>query len=61
MQESYVQLGIEFKERVNLTINNTIMVIGEIKEMYFPTNCLLTDGYLDIEKAGTLACTGLDS
>lgn len=61
VQESYVQLGIEFKERVNLTINNTIMVIGEIKEIHFPTNCLLTDGYLDIEKAGTLACTGLDS
>ena len=59
--ESHIQLGIEFKERINLTINNTIMIIGEIKEMYFPTDCLLEDGYLDIEKAGTIACTGLDS
>jgi flavin reductase (DIM6/NTAB) family NADH-FMN oxidoreductase RutF len=59
--ESHIQLGIEFKERINLTINNTIMIIGEIKEMYFPTHCLLEDGYLDIEKAGTIACTGLDS
>lgn len=59
--ESQIQLGIEFKERINLTINNTIMIIGEIKEMYFPTDCLLEDGYLDIEKAGTIACTGLDS
>jgi flavin reductase (DIM6/NTAB) family NADH-FMN oxidoreductase RutF len=59
--ESQIQLGIEFKERINLTINNTIMIIGEIREMYFPTDCLLEDGYLDIEKAGTIACTGLDS
>jgi flavin reductase (DIM6/NTAB) family NADH-FMN oxidoreductase RutF len=59
--ESQIQLGIEFKERINLTINNTIMIIGEIKEIYFPTDCLLEDGYLDIEKAGTIACTGLDS
>jgi len=59
--ESNVQLGIEFKERINLTINNTIMIIGEIKEMHFPTDCLLADGYLDIEKAGSIACTGLDS
>jgi flavin reductase (DIM6/NTAB) family NADH-FMN oxidoreductase RutF len=59
--ESHIQLGIEFKERINLTINNTILIIGEIKEMYFPTHCLLEDGYLDIEKAGTIACTGLDS
>lgn len=59
--ESAIQLGIEFKERINLTINNTIMIIGEIKEIYFPTACLQADGYLDIEKAGTIACTGLDS
>jgi len=59
--ESAIQLGIEFKDRINLTINNTIMIIGEIKEIYFPTACLQADGYLDIEKAGTIACTGLDS
>jgi len=58
--ESRIQLGVEFKERINLTINNTILIVGEIKEMYFPRHCLQTDGYLDIEKAGTIACTGLD-
>jgi len=61
VKESNIQLGIEFKERINLSINNTIMMIGEIREMYFPTNCLQPDGYLDIEKAGTITCTGLDS
>jgi len=61
VEESNIQLAIEFKERINLAINNTIMIIGEIKEMHFPTNCLQADGYLDIEKAGSIACTGLDS
>jgi flavin reductase (DIM6/NTAB) family NADH-FMN oxidoreductase RutF len=61
VEESTIQLGIEFKERINLTINNTIMIIGEIKDMYFPSHCLATDGFLDIEKAGTIACSGLDS
>ncbi len=37
------------------------MVIGEIKNIYFPENCLQEDGYLDIEKAGTITCSGLDS
>jgi flavin reductase (DIM6/NTAB) family NADH-FMN oxidoreductase RutF len=54
-------LGVEFKERVHLTINNTLLIIGEIKEMYFPENCLQDDGYIDIEKAGSIACSGLDS
>ncbi|MEK0422441.1 MAG: hypothetical protein RLZ95_351 [Bacteroidota bacterium] len=60
VEESSIQLGIEFKERVYLSINNTLLIIGEIKEMYFPTDCLQEDGYIDIEKAGTIACSGLD-
>ncbi len=61
VKESVIQLEVEFKERIKLTINNTIMIIGEIKELYFPGDCLCEDGYLDIEKAGTISCTGLDS
>lgn len=61
VEESNIQLGIEFKTRMNLSINNTIMIIGEIQEMHFPADCLASDGYLDIEKAGTIACSGLDS
>lgn len=59
--ESAVQLGVEFKERIQLSINKTMLIIGEIKEMYYPSDCLQSDGYLDIEKAGTIACSGLDS
>jgi flavin reductase (DIM6/NTAB) family NADH-FMN oxidoreductase RutF len=61
VKESIIQLGVEFKERIDLTINNTTMVIGEINQLYFPGDCLCEDGYLDIEKAGTISCTGLDS
>lgn len=61
VKESVIQLAINFKERIDLTMNNTIMVIGEINQLYFPEDCLCEDGYLDIEKAGTISCTGLDS
>lgn len=61
VKESMIQLGVNFKEHIDLTINNTIMVIGEINQLYFPDDCLCDDGYLDIEKAGTISCTGLDS
>jgi hypothetical protein len=37
------------------------MIIGEIKEVYIPENCLCEDGFLDLEKANTLTCSGLDS
>jgi flavin reductase (DIM6/NTAB) family NADH-FMN oxidoreductase RutF len=61
VKESIVQLAVEFRERINLAINNTILIIGEIKQLYFPSDCLHEDGYLDIEKAGTVSCSGLDS
>ncbi|EMY3557710.1 flavin reductase [Flavobacterium psychrophilum] len=61
VKESNIQLGVEFREKIALTINNTIMIIGEIKDVYFPENCLLKDGFLDLEKANTITCSGLDS
>jgi hypothetical protein len=44
-----------------ISTNNTILVIGQINQVYFPNECLCGDGFLDIEKAGTISCSGLDS
>ena len=59
--ESNIQLGIEFKETINIPINNTTMIIGEITQIYIPENCLSEDGFVDIEKANSITCSGLDS
>ena len=61
VKESNVQLAMEFKEKITLSINNTVLIIGEVKEVYFPENCLQKDGFLDIEKAESITCSGLDS
>lgn len=61
VSESNVQLGVEFKEKVDITINNTILIVGEIVEIYIPETCLSNDGFLDLEKANTITCSGLDS
>ena len=61
VEESKVQLAMEFKERIALSINNTVLIIGEVKDVYFPEDCLQKDGFLDIEKAESLTCSGLDS
>ncbi len=61
VEESKVQLAMEFKERITLSINNTVLIIGEVKDVYFPEDCLQKDGFLDIEKAASLTCSGLDS
>lgn len=59
--ESHVQIAVEFTEQVYLGINNTVLVIGKIQAVYFPSDCLFEDGALDLEKAGSLTSLGLDS
>jgi flavin reductase (DIM6/NTAB) family NADH-FMN oxidoreductase RutF len=59
--QSKIQLGIEFKEKIDITSNNTTLVIGEIKHIYVPKDCIAPDGFVDIEKANTVTCSGLDS
>ncbi|CAD5344518.1 hypothetical protein FLA105535_04524 [Flavobacterium bizetiae] len=59
--ESNVQLGIKFKEKTAISINNTTMIIGEIVQIFIPEDCLSEDGFLDLEKANTVTCSGLDS
>ncbi|HRG01317.1 MAG TPA: flavin reductase [Bacteroidia bacterium] len=61
VKESYIQMGVQFKERINITTNNTVLVIGQINQVYFPNDCLCSDGFLDIEKAKSITCSGLDS
>ena len=59
--ESNIQLGIEFREKIDISANNTMMVIGEIVQIYIPEDCMLKDGFIDLEKANTITCSGLDS
>ncbi|OXG03701.1 flavin oxidoreductase [Flavobacterium araucananum] len=59
--ESNIQLAIEFKEKIDISINNTTMIIGEIVQIFIPEDCLSENGFVNLEKANTVTCSGLDS
>jgi len=61
VRESVIKYGLEFVEKHELKINGTILVIGKVVEIFVPDNCISFDGFIDIEKAQTLTCSGLDS
>jgi flavin reductase (DIM6/NTAB) family NADH-FMN oxidoreductase RutF len=54
-------LGLAFREKIDIAINNTTLLIGEIIQLYIPEDCLGEDGFIDLEKANTITCSGLDS
>ncbi|MBC7486723.1 MAG: flavin reductase, partial [Cytophagaceae bacterium] len=61
VKESLVKFSIDFIERINLSINKTVMIIGKIKNIHLPADCVRQDGFADLEKAGSIAVSGLDS
>lgn len=61
VKESQIKWLMQFREKHDLEINGTHLVIGEIMEVHIPDTCLQPDGFVDLESAGTLTCSGLDS
>ncbi len=61
VNESNVKIGAVLREKSDLAINNTTLVIAEIKFVSIPEDCLSADGFVNLEKAGTITCSGLDS
>ncbi len=61
VRESTIKFACEFVQRINLEINNTIMIIGKIIKVIVPQEYIHEDGFINIEQAGTITCSGLDS
>ncbi|MBU84382.1 MULTISPECIES: flavin reductase [unclassified Alcanivorax] len=61
VEQARIRLGMVLLETHTLQVNDTVMVIGAIEHIQLPGYALGSDGYVDIEKAGTVALSGLDS
>ena len=61
VKESYVKIGASFRQKMELEINGTTLIIAEIIYVSVPEDCLRADGYVDLEKAGSITCSGLDA
>ena len=60
VKESTIKIGLRFVEGQEIKSNGTIFIVGEIVEIILPDDVVAMDGYIDIEKAGTIAISGLD-
>ncbi len=61
LKESVIKIGLKLEEKHNLAINGTILVIGSIQEIFLPDIVISDDGFIDLQKAGTITCVGLDA
>lgn len=59
--EAPVKIAMKFIDKIDIAINGTIMVLGSVEKILFEDNLLSDDGFVALEQADILACTGLDA
>lgn len=56
-----VQIAMEFVEEHHIPANNTILIIGKIKQLFVEEALLHKDGFIDLAKAKVATINGLDA
>ena len=60
VEQSRIRMAVEFREKVDIELNGTILVIGEIVEVHLNKRSIQSDGKVNIASAETVAVSGLD-
>ena len=60
VKESQVRYALDLQEIIPLKQNDTFLVVGAIKDIYVPVVAIQPDGFVDLEKVGSLTSLGID-
>jgi flavin reductase (DIM6/NTAB) family NADH-FMN oxidoreductase RutF len=61
VKNSPLVMALNLRQEIRLELNGTVLLIGEITHLHFNQQALAADGWLDIEKLGLVAVSGLDA
>jgi len=60
VEQSLIRMAVEFREKKDIELNGTVMIIGEIVEVHVSEHLVHDDGKIDISAAKSVAVSGLD-
>jgi len=60
VKESSFKMGMRFKEAIDIKLNGTILVIGEIEHLILPDTAIVDDD-IDLEATTSIGISGLNS
>lgn len=60
VKSSPIKLGCKFMNEYLIKENNTLLLIGGIERVYLQEDILSEDGWVQLDKAETATCIGLD-
>lgn len=61
VQESKLKFACELVQKIDIELNGTYLIIGKIIKIIVPNEFVNNDGFINLELAETVTCSGLDS
>lgn len=61
VKESPIKIGLKKEEEIPLKINGTTLIIASIQELILVDKLISTDGFADLQAAGSITSSGLDA
>lgn len=61
VKEAVVKIQMELKDKIDIEINGTILLIGSIESIQINDDLVDKDGFVELHKENVLACSGLDA
>lgn len=58
--ESNIKIGLKYREEHLINANGTVLIVGEVIEVFLNNSYADTDGFLNLDEAKTVAISGLD-
>ncbi len=55
-----VQIAMKYVEHLEIKINGTILVLGQIQDIFLEENLLSTDGFINLAAGNVVALNGID-
>ncbi|WP_405295354.1 flavin reductase family protein [Algibacter sp. Ld11] len=59
--QSAIKIGMKFLQQLEIEANGTILILGEITDLYINDTLIEKDGFVDLMKANTAVINGLDT
>ncbi len=60
VRESSFKMGLLFKEKIDIELNGTVLIIGEIEHLILPKNAFVNED-IDLEISDTVGISGLNT
>ena len=60
VKDAPIQIGMQYVEEYDIKVNQTILLIGEIKDLFIKDNLIDADGFVNLSNGNVACINGLD-